>query len=75
MAVRKGLLNDVSASLPGFAPIENDYHIDRIMIYRNRTVLPINHVNPIYIDNLEQIHMVAGSPFPLMASPTNHDLL
>jgi hypothetical protein len=69
MAVRKGLLNDVSASLPGFAPIENDYHIDRIMIYRNRTVLPINHVNPIYIDNLEQIHMVIGSPLAINGDP------
>jgi hypothetical protein len=45
------------------------------MIYRKYPLVPINHVNPIYINNLEQIHMVVGSPFPLMAIPTNHDLL
>jgi hypothetical protein len=48
---------------------------DRIMIYRKYHIVPINHVNPIYINNLEQIHMVVGAPFPFAAIPTNHDLL
>jgi hypothetical protein len=42
------------------------------MIYRKRRLVPINHVNSIYINDLEQIHMVAGS---LLAIATNHDLL
>jgi hypothetical protein len=32
---------------------------DRIMIYRKHSLVPINHVNPIYINDLEQIHMVS----------------
>jgi hypothetical protein len=36
--------------------------LDRIMIYRKHSLVPINHVNPIYINDLEQSHMVAGSP-------------
>jgi hypothetical protein len=35
--------------------------LDRIMIYRKQSLVPINHVNPIYIDNVEPIHMVVGS--------------
>jgi hypothetical protein len=35
--------------------------LDRIMIYRKHHSVPINHVNPIYINNLEPIHMVVGS--------------
>jgi hypothetical protein len=31
------------------------------MIYRKHPLVPINHVNPIYINKLEQIHMVVGS--------------
>jgi hypothetical protein len=49
------------------------------MIYRKHHSVPINHVNPIYINNLEPIHMVVGS---LIANhlawakiPTNHDRL
>jgi hypothetical protein len=49
--------------------------IDRIMVYRKHHLVPINHVNPIYINNLEQIHRVVGSPFPFVAIPTNHDPL
>jgi hypothetical protein len=60
------------------------------MIYRKHPLVPINHVNPIYINDLEQIHMVVGSPsanhlawakianhlaWAKMAIPTNHDLL
>jgi hypothetical protein len=59
------------------------------MVYRNHHLVPINH-DPIYINNLEQIHMVVGSLFwpmpngwqfwPMpngwqLAIPTNHDLL
>ena len=66
------------------------YALDRIMIYRNQGVFLINHVNPIYINDLEQIHIVVGSPVAnhlawakianhlagaKMAIPTNHDLL
>jgi hypothetical protein len=55
--------------------------LDRIMIYRKHSLVPINHVNPIYINDLEQIHMVVESPsanhlaWAKMAIPTNHDLL
>jgi hypothetical protein len=57
------------------------------MIYRKRHSVPINH-DPIYINGLEQIHMVVGSPianhlawakianhlaWAKMAIPTNHD--
>jgi hypothetical protein len=31
------------------------------MIYRKHYSVPINHVNPIYVNNLEPIHMVVGS--------------
>jgi hypothetical protein len=52
-----------------------DSRLDRIMIYRKHSLVPINPMNPIYINNLEQIHMVVRSPFPFVAIPTNHDLL
>jgi hypothetical protein len=42
------------------------------MIDRKHRLVPINHVNPIDINNLEPIHMVVGSP---LAIPTNHDRL
>jgi len=42
------------------------------MIIRKHSVFPNNHVNPIYIKNVEQIHMVCGTP---EAVPSNHDLL
>ncbi|MEX2450447.1 MAG: hypothetical protein WD407_06295, partial [Rhodospirillales bacterium] len=43
--------------------------LDRIMIYRKHSLVPINHVNSIYINNLEQIHMVVGSPLPIIFQP------
>jgi hypothetical protein len=51
------------------------------MIDRKHCLIPINHVNPIDINNLEPIHMVVGSllwPMPngwQLAIPTNHDRL
>ena len=51
------------------------------MVYRKHHLVPINHVNPIYINNLEQSHMVVGMlianhlAWAKMAIPTNHDLL
>ena len=42
------------------------------MIYRKQYLVPVNHVNPIYINNLEPIHMVVES---LFAISTNHDRL
>jgi hypothetical protein len=33
------------------------------MMYRKRRLVPINHVNPIYINDLEQSHRVVGSLF------------
>jgi hypothetical protein len=46
--------------------------LDRIMIFRKHPMTLKNHVNPIYIKSVEQIHMVGGTP---AAIPTNHDLL
>ncbi|MEX2451813.1 MAG: hypothetical protein WD407_13230, partial [Rhodospirillales bacterium] len=58
--------------------------------YRKHPLVPINPVNPIYINDLKQSHMVVGSPSAAhlagakianhwaeakMAIPTNHDLL
>jgi hypothetical protein len=34
------------------------FSLDRIMIDRKCFLFSINHVNPIYINDLEQIHMV-----------------
>ena len=46
------------------------------MNYRKHAMISIIHVNPIYINSVEQIHMVCGSPNAKpMANPTNHDLL
>ena len=33
------------------------------MIYRKHFMVSINHVNPIYIKGVEQIHMVTGLAF------------
>jgi hypothetical protein len=51
------------------------------MIYRKHHLVPINHVNPIDINNLEPIHMVVGSlianhlAWAKMTIPINHDRL
>ena len=42
------------------------------MIFPKHAMVLKNHVNPIYIKGVEQIHMVVGSP---KATPTDHDLL
>ena len=49
-----------------------DNALERIMIDRDHLVTAIGRVNPLYIYNIEQIHVVIGSP---RAIQINHDLL
>jgi len=53
-------------------PPGNTQFLERIVIGRNHNVAPANHVNPLYILELEQIHRVGKSP---KAIPVDPDLL
>jgi len=46
--------------------------LERIMFSRNHFVVSRKHVNPLYINWVEQIHRVDGSP---LAIPSDPDLL
>ena len=43
--------------------------VERIVISRGHFAVPINHVNPLYIKYLEQIHRVDKSPKAIAIDP------
>jgi hypothetical protein len=61
--------------LEGCATGPNDFFsslLERIVIGRNRGAVSSDHVNPLYINRIDQIHTVDGSP---KAIPFDRDLI